>query len=403
MKRSGKSGTVELPKHVHRVIKRRANGSQTVYTFYTRFRNTKEAWPSIALPEPLEKEFSERLSICEAMARDEKGFLLDGKRLPDLKSKEFWPEATKAHEAFIRRGRQGIKDFKALVEAFQSETNPFWTKLAASTQRGYRTSGDIIKETWGDDLPVDLTTVDAQDAIDALGETPAKANQFRAFLSRLMAWGASRGYCKTNVVEMTEKIPGGEPWVPWPNWAFEILLEHAPFHMQMIAMSAFFTGQRQGDVLAMTKPKAGENTIAVRAQKTGNTVWIPIHFAYRKWIDRVPTSDSVMLHAGARATSYKSADGFRTEWQKLMAKEAFKPFRENRIVFHGLRKNAVINLLEVGCTENQVGAICNMSAQMVQHYGREVALRSLAKDAMKLMEARWSEIEPAAFRNKNGT
>lgn len=403
MKRSGKSGTVELPKHVHRVIKRRANGSQTVYTFYTRFRNTKEAWPSIALPEPLEKEFSERLSICEAMARDEKGFLLDGKRLPDLKSKEFWPEATKAHEAFIRRGRQGIKDFKALVEAFQSETNPFWTKLAASTQRGYRTSGDIIKETWGDDLPVDLTTVDAQDAIDALGETPAKANQFRAFLSRLMAWGASRGYCKTNVVEMTEKIPGGEPWVPWPNWAFEILLEHAPFHMQMIAMSAFFTGQRQGDVLAMTKPKAGENTIAVRAQKTGNTVWIPIHFAYRKWIDRVPTSDSVMLHAGARATSYKSADGFRTEWQKLMAKDAFKPFRENRIVFHGLRKNAVINLLEVGCTENQVGAICNMSAQMVQHYGREVALRSLAKDAMKLMEARWSEIEPAAFRNKNGT
>lgn len=403
MKRSGKSGTVELPKHVHRVIKRRANGSQTVYTFYTRFRNTKEAWPSIALPEPLEKEFSERLSICEAMARDEKGFLLEGKRLPDLKSKEFWPEATKAHEAFIRRGRQGIKDFKALVEAFQSETNPFWTKLAASTQRGYRTSGDIIKETWGDDLPVDLTTVDAQDAIDALGETPAKANQFRAFLSRLMAWGASRGYCKTNVVEMTEKIPGGEPWVPWPNWAFEILLEHAPFHMQMIAMSAFFTGQRQGDVLAMTKPKAGENTIAVRAQKTGNTVWIPIHFAYRKWIDRVPTSDSVMLHAGARATSYKSPDGFRTEWQKLMAKDAFKPFRENRIVFHGLRKNAVINLLEVGCTENQVGAICNMSAQMVQHYGREVALRSLAKDAMKLMEARWSEIEPAAFRNKNGT
>lgn len=403
MKRSGKSGTVELPKHVHRVIKRRANGSQTVYTFYTRFRNTKEAWPSIALPEPLEKGFSERLSICEAMARDEKGFLLDGKRLPELKSKEFWPEATKAHEAFIRRGRRGIKDFKALVEAFQSETNPFWTKLAASTQRGYRTSGDIIKETWGDDLPVDLTTVDAQDAIDALGETPAKANQFRAFLSRLMAWGASRGYCKTNVVEMTEKIPGGEPWVPWPNWAFEILLEHAPFHMQMIAMSAFFTGQRQGDVLAMTKPKAGENTIAVRAQKTGNTVWIPIHFAYRKWIDRVPTSDSVMLHAGARATSYKSPDGFRTEWQKLMAKDAFKPFRENRIVFHGLRKNAVINLLEVGCTENQVGAICNMSAQMVQHYGREVALRSLAKDAMKLMEARWSEIEPAAFRNKNGT
>ncbi|KQY78606.1 hypothetical protein ASD52_01790 [Ensifer sp. Root142] len=402
MKRSGKSGTVALPKHVHRVTKRRRGGAETVYTFYTRFRNTKTAWPSIALPEPLEKEFSERLAICEALDRDEKGFLLDGKRLPDSKDKDFWPEAQKAHEAFIKRGREGIKDFKALVEAFQNEKNPFWTDLAASTRRGYKTSGDIIIETWGYDLPVELTTVDAQEAIDALGETPAKANQFRAFLSRLMSWGVPRGYCTANVVEHTEKIPGGEPWVPWPNWAFEILLEHAPFHLQIIAMSAFFTGQRQGDVLAMTKPKAGENTIAVKAQKTGKTVWIPVHFAYRKWIDRVQ-SDSVMLHAGARALSYKSADGFRTEWQKLMKRDEFKRFREERIVFHGLRKNAVINLLEVGCTENQVGAICNMSAQMVQHYGREVALRSLAKDAMKLMEARWSEIEPAAFRNKNGT
>lgn len=392
-----------LPKHVHRVVKRRKSGGETVYTFYTRFRNTKEAWPSIALPEPLEREFSTRLSICEAMEKDAKGFILDGKRLPDVKDKDFWPEAEKAMAAFIKRGREGVRDFKALVEAFQDDKNPFWTDLAASTRRGYTASGNMIVSTWGDRLPCDLTTVDAQEAIDALGETPATANQFRAFLSRLMAWGIPRGFCTANPVEHTEKIPGGEPWTPWPNWAFEILLEHAPIHMQRIAMSAFFTGQRQGDVLAMVKPKAGETTIAVRAQKTKKTVWIPIHSAYRKWIDSSPNNDSVMLHEAGRSKFFKTADGFRTEWQKMMDGEPFKPFRENRIVFHGLRKNAVINLLEVGCTENQVGAICNMSAQMVQHYGREVALRSLARDAMKLMESRWSEIEPAAFKNRNRT
>ncbi|ULJ72943.1 hypothetical protein [Rhizobium gallicum] len=313
---------MELPKHVHRVTKRRKGGAETVYTFYTRFRNTKEAWPSIALPEPLDGDFSARLAICEAMERDSKGFLLDGKRLPDHKSKEFWPEAEKALAALIKRGREGVKDFKSMVEAFQSDANPFWTDLAASTQRGYKSSGKMIIETVGGDLPADLTTVDAQQMIDELGETPATANQFRAFLSRLMGWGVPRGYCKTNVVEHTEKIPGGDPWVPWPNWAFEILFEHAPFHMQMIAMSAFFTGQRQGDVIAMVRPKMGENTIAVTAQKTRNTVWIPIHFAYRKWIDRVPANDSVMLHAGSRTKYYKTADGFRTEWQKLMNEDA---------------------------------------------------------------------------------
>lgn len=394
---------VELPKHVHRITKRRKDGSQTVYTFYTRNRNTLWAWPSIALPEPLEANFLTRLAICEALERDAKGFLLDGKRMPGHKAPAFWEAAHKAYDAHLKRGREGIKDFRSLVEAFQSETNPFWTDLADSTKRGYRSSGAEIVEIWGDDLPADMTTVDAQEAIDSFGETPAKANQFRAFLSRLMAWGVPRGYCQSNVVEKTEKIPGGEPWVPWPNWAFETLLEHAPFHMQMIAVSAFFTGQRQGDVLAMIKPKAGENVICVRAQKTKNSVWIPIHSEYRKWIERVPKTDSLLLHAGARSAHYKTADGFRTEWQKLMAREPFRRFRDERIVFHGLRKNAVINLLEVGCTENQVGSICNMSAQMVQHYGREVSSRALARDAMKLMEARWSEIEPLAFRNKNGT
>ena len=399
MTRSGKSGTVELPKHVHRVTKRRKKGAPIVYTFYTRFRNTKDAWPSISLPDPLDRDFLNRLAICEALERDAKGFILDGKRLPDLKAKEFWPEAQTAMAAFIKRGREGVRDFRALVEAFQDERNPFWTELANSTRRGYTASGKLIIESWGDMLPADLTTVDAQEAIDALGDTPATANQFRAFLSRLMAWGIPRGFCKTNPVEHTEKIPGGEPWTPWPNWAFEILFEHAPIHMQRIAMSAFFTGQRQGDVISMVKPKAGETIIAVKAQKTKKTVWIPIHSAYRKWIDSAPNNDSVMLHEAGRTKFFKTADGFRTEWQKLMDEEPFKPFRQNRIVFHGLRKNAVINLLEVGCTENQVGAICNMSPQMVQHYGREVSLRNLAKDAMKLMEARWSEIEPLAFKD----
>ncbi|ULR45470.1 hypothetical protein [Rhizobium sp. K102] len=196
-----------------------------------------------------------------------------------------------------------------MVEMFQDDAIPFWSSLAASTRRGYTASGKMIVALVGDELPADLTTVDAQQMIDELGDTPATANQFRAFLSRLMAWGVPRGYCSSNPVEHTEKIPGGEPWVPWPNWAFEILFDHAPFHMQMIAMSAFFTGQRQGDVIAMVKPKAGETTIAVKAQKTKKTVWIPIHSAYRKWIERVQANDSVMPDRGRNITRPPTASG----------------------------------------------------------------------------------------------
>jgi hypothetical protein len=65
-------------------------------------------------------------------------------------------------------------------------------------------------------------------------------------------------------------------------------------------------------------------------------------------------------------------------------------FRDKRLVFHGLRKNAVNMLLEVGCTEEQVAAIVGMSAAMVHHYSKEVSKFRLARSAMKMLETGWA-------------
>lgn len=388
---------VELPRHVHRVTKRRKGGGETVYTFYTRNRNTPSALPSIALPEPLSADFASAAAICAELERGER-WMLYGAELPDHRSKDFWPAARKIYSAQQRRVHSDAKDFTALVDGF--EDHEAFTTLADSTKRGYRASGKLVKAAWAFDLPSDLTTVDAQTAIDGLGETPASANQFRAYLSRLLAWGVPRGFSTSNPVEFTEKIPGGEPWKPWPEWAWEIFVENAPFNLLMPAVSALFTGQRQGDVLLMRRPRDGETSIEVRAQKTKNTVWVPIHSAYRNWIDKAPKGDAVQLHVGVRGRPYETTDGFRADWQRLMDTEPFKPFRKERLVFHGIRKNAVINLLEVGCTETQVGAICNMSEEMVRHYGREVRVRVLARDGMKLLESRYSEVSVAALERE---
>lgn len=392
---------VDLPPHVHRVRKARAGGAVTVYTFYTRARNTAAAWPSIRMPEPLTADFAKASAVCvDLERRDDKFFLYDAE-LPDQRETGFWPVAFKLYDANERRKHADAKDFTALVEAF--EHSEIFKAKAKATQRGYKASGKLVKAAWAFDLPAELTTVDAQQAIDVLGETPASANQFRAYLSRLMAWGIPRGFCVSNPVAHTEKVPGGEPWSPWPDWAFEVLIEEAPIHMLLPALSALFTGQRQGDVLLMRRPRESETSIEVRAQKTDNTVWIPIHSEYRKWIEKAPKGDAVQLHLGARGLPYQTTDGFRSEWQRMMNGEKFKRFREERIVFHGLRKNAVINLLEVGCTEAEVGAIANMSEQMVRHYGKDVSLRALARNGMKRLEQRWSEVRPAALANKNGT
>jgi len=87
-------------------------------------------------------------------------------------------------------------------------------------------------------------------------------------------------------------------------------------------------------------------------------------------------------------------EGFKTAWQREMNLEKLARFREERIVFHGTRKNAVNNLLEVGCSEERVAAIVKMSPAMVHHYSKKVSQFQLARTAMKQFEAGWAELRP---------
>jgi integrase len=57
------------------------------------------------------------------------------------------------------------------------------------------------------------------------------------------------------------------------------------------------------------------------------------------------------------------------------------------VVFHGLRKSAVVFLLEAGCTDAEVSAITGQSRQMVEHYGRKVSQEKLAAAAVLKWEA----------------
>jgi hypothetical protein len=110
---------------------------------------------------------------------------------------------------------------------------------------------------------------------------------------------------------------------------------------------------------------------------------------YRSIIDAAPVdndSPNVALHLRADGVAW-SYEGFKTAWGRELDKPEMALFRERRWVFHGLRKNAVNMLLEVGCSEEQVAAIVAMSAAMVHHYSKEVSKFRLARRAMKMLES----------------
>ncbi len=70
----------------------------------------------------------------------------------------------------------------------------------------------------------------------------------------------------------------------------------------------------------------------------------------------------------------------------LMAKAAekagMKEIKDQGLVFHSLRKSAVVFLLEADCTDAEVSAITGQTRQMVEHYSKQVNQRRLASEAI---------------------
>ena len=155
----------------------------------------------------------------------------------------------------------------------------------------------------------------------------------------------------------------------------------------MVTALALFTGQRQGDVLQMKWSDVRDGVVSVVQEKTGVRVWIPIHRALAKILADVPRR-SIYIATNSHGAPW-TQDGFRTSWGRLLERMELP----GRLVFHGLRKSAVVMLLEAGCTTAEVASITGQSYDMVEHYAKQVSQRKLAAAAI----AKWENAERTEF------
>ena len=126
--------------------------------------------------------------------------------------------------------------------------------------------------------------------------------------------------------------------------------------------------------------------------------------------DPVRTVRHETIHA-LRQSGLMSDDEFDTLYRFAEANAAFRrrrrgqkrgvlprphplwPIKRAGLVFHGLRKSAVVTLLEVGCTDAEVAAITGQSRQMIEHYSRMVNQLKLAAAAI----LKWENADGTEF------
>lgn len=327
---------MELPRGVQRVRKRLKDGSYAVYHYWRRTRQV----------------------------------------LPDPSDPEFGAAVERARLAVLDIPRAGT--FGSLVVEYKR--SPGFQRLQPKTRAAYDRVLERLRQL-DTVLVADLRRRDILTLRDAIAlDRPQAANQLVWVMGILMGFAIDREWRETNPCHRIGRIKGGHH-KRWPDEAIRHAQATFSEPFRRAVMLALYTGQREGDCVAMRWDQYDGSAIAVTQIKTGTMVWIPAHRDLKKELDAWDRSSETML-VNTYGKPWK-VGSFATRFCTLMTKYP----RLKGLVFHGLRKAAASKLAEAGCSTKEIAAITgHLTLQMVELYTREAEQKRLAKRAMRRLE-----------------
>ena len=306
-----------------------------------------------------------------------------GPRLPgEPGSAEFLKAFNDAHAA-RKRPPQGC--FFTLISEFKSSAEYF--SLAPSTRRAYVTYLREIEVEFGDMPLAALESPRVRGEFkrwrDGMAATPRKADYAWTTLARVLSFGKDRGRISSNPCERGGRLyAANRADKIWTEADIARLLAAATPQMALALTLALWTGQRQGDLLALPWSAYDGSHIRLRQSKTGQAVVVPVGRPLKALLDASKKSGPMML-TNTRGLPWTS-DGFRTSWRKLCEKAKIEG-----LTFHDLRGSAVTRLSLAKASPQEIAGVTGHSLADVhvilnRHYLGERA--TLADAAIRRLE-----------------
>lgn len=285
----------------------------------------------------------------------------------------------KVYEYSTRRSTKRRDTFGAILEEYKS--SPEFTILAPATKLNHLRAFDKMKSFDGV-LIGDIKRRQVLRLRDAYADKPGIANQIVDAVSRVMSFAVDREYREDNPIVRVKRFKSVE-YAAWPPEAVDYAVAKFPERLRRAVLLALYTGQREGDVVAMTWADYDGSGVAVVQQKTGEKLWIPAHRDLRAEMDRwrLDTKADTIL-TDARGRPWRK-DSFATVFYQERRQHAAL----DGLVFHGLRKTAAARLAEAGCSALEIGAITgHRTLGMLELYTRGADQRVRASAAILKLE-----------------
>lgn len=291
-------------------------------------------------------------------------------------------------KAKIAAGERVAGTLQHLLDDWQR--SPKFQALAISTRRQYIRSIMVIEKAFGT-MPVEALADKRSRGLflkwrDSMAATPRTADVHLRTLSVALNHAVDRGVIERNPVASPGRLHNvTRAEHTWTDADIAAFHASAPDHLRLALTMALHTGQRQGDLLALTWAQYDGQYLRLTQQKTGSRVVVPVTSELRQILDemRGPANDTILqTDRGKRAWT---SDGFRASWAQAM-----KDSGVTGLTFHDLRGTAVTRLSVAGCTPQEIGTItghslAHVTAIIDSHYlKRDTAL---ADSAIRKLDA----------------
>lgn len=294
------------------------------------------------------------------------GATKDGKpvyqRLPDPSSREFGG----VYAALLghRTRRQSVAEIvtvKKLIDLY--EKSQVFAKLSDSTRKTYSIHLRKVEHEMGNAPAAKVEPKDITRMMDKMADRPGAANLVLGVVGALYRWARKRHHVPSTVdpTRDVETLEMGEH-SPWPEPVLRAALASDNARVRLATHLLYYTAQRIGDVVQMRWTDIRDGVLYMDQQKTGKSLRIPLHRD---------------LAAALAATPRRALTILTTvEGRSISAQPIRKALKAHCAAFgldlvpHGLRKNAVIALLEAGCSIAETASISGQTFQMVEHYAK---------------------------------
>jgi hypothetical protein len=302
-------------------------------------------------------------------------------RLPDFDDPRFPSEYQRLSTPEQVKHRAKAGTFAALVAAFRASSD-FTNIKSKATLRNRTRYLSMIEEEHGHRNVANCFARDIRVMRDVYASTPGKANNWLATFKILMAYAELNEWRNDNPALGVKMLDGGEH-EPWPSHILNEAIELATPMTRLAIITGLCTGARIGDVVRLRHSWIEDGVISFKTEKNKVYVAAPVHPLWVTEIEKLPKVCDTILYDRS-GTPFSNAKALRGRIHALMEQMGRPSYTSNGVErvysFHGLRKNAACYLAELGLSDIQIGSVCGMSTETVQHYIKRARALMIAHD-----------------------